>query len=73
MRQQVFRIALVALFSIAQLNVFAQNQRGVEMADLMRSEGKIYVVVGVLIMILIGFILYLISVDRKISKIEKGE
>ena len=37
----------------------------------MRSNGKIYVVVAVLVAIFIGIILYLIRLDRKISKLEK--
>jgi hypothetical protein len=43
----------------------------VEMADTMRSEGKIYVVVAILLLILAGLIAYLVTLDRKISKIEK--
>jgi len=43
----------------------------VEMADVMRSNGKIYVVVSVLLAILIGLIVYLISIDRKLSRLEK--
>lgn len=48
---------------------FAQEQQ-VEMADTMRSNGKIYVVVAVCLTILLGLFLYVYSVDRKISKIE---
>ena len=43
----------------------------IEMADQMRSSGKIYVVVAVLSIILIGLFTYLILIDRKISRIEK--
>jgi hypothetical protein len=43
-----------------------------QMADFMRSSGKIYVVVAVVVTILIGLFIYLISVDRKITKLEKG-
>lgn len=46
-------------------------QETVEMADIFRSNGKIYVVVAVLSIILIGIFLYLISMDRKVKKIEK--
>lgn len=42
----------------------------VEMADLMRSNGKIYVVVGVILIIFLGIIFYMVKVDRKLSKIE---
>jgi CcmD family protein len=38
----------------------------------MRGNGKIYVVVAVLVTIFIGIILYLIRLDRKITKLEKG-
>ena len=43
----------------------------IEMADQMRADGKIYVVVGVLLIILIGFLLYLVSIDRKLTRLEK--
>ncbi|MBS1600662.1 MAG: CcmD family protein [Bacteroidetes bacterium] len=36
----------------------------------MRNNGKIYVVVTVVLIILIGLLLYVIRVDRKISKLE---
>jgi uncharacterized membrane protein len=38
----------------------------------MRHNGKIYVVVTVLLIILIGLILYLVRLDRKITRLEKG-
>ena len=37
----------------------------------MRSNGKIYVVVTVVLIILIGLLLYLVRLDRKISRLEK--
>jgi CcmD family protein len=43
----------------------------VEMADSLRSEGKIYIVVGVLLIIFAGIVLYLINIDKKVSKLEK--
>ncbi|MBC7535428.1 MAG: CcmD family protein [Ferruginibacter sp.] len=51
---------------------FAQN-KPVEMADTMRSNGKIYVVVAVCLTILIGLFLYIVMLDRKISRIEKNK
>ena len=44
----------------------------VEMADRLRADGKIYVVVAVLLTIFIGIIAYVIRLDRKISRLEKG-
>lgn len=43
----------------------------VQMADALRSNGKIYVVVAVVVTILLGLFIYLFSLDRKISKLEK--
>ncbi len=50
---------------------FAQDKTSVD--EVMRSNGKIYVVVAVCLIILIGLFLYVMRVDRKISKLEKGE
>ncbi len=43
----------------------------VDMADLMRENGKIYVVITVLSVILAGCIINLILVDRRLRKLEK--
>ncbi|TXK44664.1 hypothetical protein FVR03_13465 [Pontibacter qinzhouensis] len=43
----------------------------VEMADMLRRDGKIYVVVVVLLTLMGGVVGYLISLDRKVSKLEK--
>jgi len=42
-----------------------------EMADTMRSNGKIYAVVAIILVILFGLFGYLVMLDRKVSKIEK--
>jgi len=54
------------------LVLFAQDSSTVPMADELRKNGKIYVVVAVIITIFIGIILYLIRLDRKISKLENN-
>ena len=60
------------LFFALCINGVAFAQRNeVEMADTMRSNGKIYVVVAVCLTILIGLFLYVFSLDRKLSKLEK--
>lgn len=60
------------LICMGTLGANAQGQANNEtMASAMRSNGKIYVVVAVLLTIMIGLIAYMISVDRKISKLEK--
>ncbi len=43
----------------------------VEMADTLRQDGKIYVVVAVIVTVLAGLILYLMRLDRKVSKLEQ--
>ena len=43
----------------------------VEMADVLRQDGKIYVVVIVLLTVLGGLIAYLVTLDRKVTKLEK--
>ncbi|TAH19890.1 MAG: CcmD family protein [Cytophagales bacterium] len=43
----------------------------VEMADTFRADGKIYVVVAVILAILSGIIAYLVVLDKKIMSLEK--
>ena len=47
-------------------------QGEVEMADEMRSNGKIYVVVAVACVVFAVITAYLITVDRKVTKLEKS-
>jgi len=61
-----YQIMTLLVFSCQSL--LAQE---VEMADTLRSEGKIYVVVAILVLILAGLISYLILIDRKVSRLEK--
>jgi CcmD family protein len=60
-------VSLILLLSSSALHA----QQEVPMADGMRSEGKIYVVVAILTIILAGLIVYLFIIDRKVSKMEK--
>lgn len=43
----------------------------IEMADVMRSEGKIYVLVGIIGIVFAGILVYIITTDRKVSRLEK--
>jgi hypothetical protein len=71
MKQILFFLSCLFL----SFNSFSQevSSNDETMASIMRSNGKIYVVVAVLLTILIGLILYLINIDRKISKLENEE
>ena len=63
------KLLLSVLLFCSTITLFAQEK--VEMADGMRSNGKIYVVVAVLAVILAGLFLFLISIDRKVTRLEK--
>lgn len=67
-------MSLVAVQAQEKIAVTAADYSNneVEMADLMRSEGKIYVLVGVIVLIFIGLLAYVIQTDRRVSKLEKS-
>jgi hypothetical protein len=69
--QKNWMTLMVALTLIPAL-ARAQDQAP-EMADMMRSNGKIYVVVFVLATIFAGLSAYLIRLDLKIRKLEKHQ
>ena len=64
------RVLSIVLFIFFTLIVNAQET---EMADVMKSNGKIYVVIAVMLTILAGLVLYLFRLDRKISRLEKNK
>jgi uncharacterized integral membrane protein len=67
MKNAKYFLSIALLLTVYTL----QAQNDVEMADQMRSEGKIYVVVAVILTVLTGLILYLLILDRKVNKLEK--
>lgn len=69
MRKRVSQLCLLMTLLITSLQVSAQEKP--EMADIMRSNGKIYIVVAVCLTILTGLFLYAWRIDRKISRLEK--
>jgi len=65
-------LAILTLFISTVLTSFGQSEsNGPEMADKLRENGMFYIVVGVLLIILLGLLIYVIVVDRKISKLEQ--
>jgi hypothetical protein len=60
---------LAIAFTLTNIAAFAQNAQ-VEMADQFRADGKIYVVVAIISVILAGLFAYLFVVDKKLGKIE---
>lgn len=66
------RILFLILLNIIAVGLHAQDStQKVEMADTMRSNGRIYVVVAVILTILVGLVLYIVRLDRKINRMEK--
>lgn len=61
------KIITFLCLSLVAFNLKAQ----VEMADNFRGEGKIYVVLGIILLILSGFIIMLFRLDKKAKRIEK--
>lgn len=61
-------LVLISFFLVTRFAAFAQD---VEMADTMRSEGKIYVVVAVAFISLAILSFYMIRIERKVTKLEK--
>lgn len=57
---------------LISFSVSAQTEQP-EMADAMRSNGKIYVVVVICLIILFGLIGYVFRIDRKLTKLEKQQ
>jgi CcmD family protein len=62
-------LLLLASAALAQAPAVAADQP--EMADALRASGKIYVVVLVIVIILSGLLLYLVRLDRKVSRLER--
>lgn len=67
-------ISIILTFALFIVNLQAQNTNNdIEMADMMRSNGKIYVVVTVLVVMFTTLAAYLFSIDRRIKKIERDK
>jgi hypothetical protein len=67
------KLILLILLLLTHFSIQAQElNTDSGLATTMRSNGKIYVVVAVALTVMIGLIAYLVSVDRKITKLEKS-
>ncbi len=62
---------LLPLLLLAPLAFAQAPEVAPAMADDLRASGKIYVVVAVVAVIVAGLLAYLISLDRKVSRLEK--
>jgi CcmD family protein len=68
--RKISRVFALLLMLLSSSMLHAQGDRN--MGDTMRSNGRIYVVITVILVILVGLFLYLIRLDRKMSKLEKN-
>jgi len=66
------KLSFLLFFLLCSTIVLAQSNQSVEMADELRSSGKIYVVIATICIIFTGLAIYLFSIDRRLKKIEKG-
>ena len=69
-RASYFFLTLALLLPSLLVQAQQQNTETGPVNELLRSNGKIYVVVTVLAIIFICIVLYLVRLDRKISKLE---
>jgi ABC-type amino acid transport system permease subunit len=72
MYKKIHTLVLLFICQALSMPLWAQDStKPVEMADKFRADGKIYVVVAVVIIILLGLIWYVARLDRKISRLEQ--
>lgn len=62
---------LICLIFVLCFSIANAQQSQPEMADVMRSNGKIYVVVGVVLILFVGLFSYLIFLNKKINAMEE--
>ena len=67
------KIILFSLYLFIATKILAQDSLNNTNTGFMNSNGKIYVVMAVVVVIVLGLFIYLFSIDRKISKLEKKE
>lgn len=72
MYKKIHTLVLLTFCMALSMPLWAQDStKTVEMADRLRADGKIYVVIAVVLIILLGLIVYVARLDRKISKFEQ--
>lgn len=66
-----FNLLLLTLFTLITTVSLAQSTNPVEQT--FHESGKINVVIAIICVIFIGIIVYMVKLDRKISRLEKEE
>ena len=70
---RIYKVATGMIFSLLSTPALCQVNNDVEMANVLRSDGKIYTVVFGLIVILTGLIVFVLKVERKVTRLENEE
>ncbi len=68
---QAIKSIVIVVFSLLTSVVLLAQDTAVQPENVFTSNGKLGVVVAVLVTILAGIIFYLVSLDKKISQLEK--
>jgi K+-transporting ATPase A subunit len=66
------KITTTLLMLMVTLQLFAQNQSTEVSSDSLYASDKIYVVVVCAAVILLGLILFLVTIDRRLKKLENN-
>ena len=66
---KLFKYLSALLLMLNSFISVAQNN-DVQMADTFYQEGKIYVVITILAIVLVGIAVYLFTIERKLKKLE---
>jgi undecaprenyl pyrophosphate phosphatase UppP len=68
------KLATILCLLFLHFTAFSQEvTEQIEMADVMRSNGKIYIVVATCVTILLGLLFYVWRLDRKITALENAQ
>lgn len=64
------KITVTFLMLMFAMQLFAQNQSS-PISDSLYASGKIYVVVACIVLILLGLLFFLFSIEKRLKKLEK--
>lgn len=64
------KISLTLLMIVTAVELFAQDGSSA-ISDSLYASGKIYVVVACVLLILLGMLFFLFSIEKRIKKLEK--
>jgi CcmD family protein len=68
-----FFLASLSFFTVgmAQTTVNSNNAFDAKAIDALKQDGKIYIVIAVIVIILLGLFFYLWRIDKKLTQLEK--